>query len=97
MEMFIIWVCSPFDRKNGQKKNLDDIQNEIRCLLQFISFNTKRFLNSPPQVLVVLTNGDKGLPNDKPLVEIHLRDLKQKFVTFVNLSPICHLINAHFS
>jgi hypothetical protein len=48
-------------------------------------------------VLVVLTNGDKGFQNEKPLVETHLTHLKQKFVTFVDLLPICRLINAFFS
>ncbi len=48
-------------------------------------------------MLVVLTNGDKGFQVDKPLVETCLTHLKQKFAAFVDLSPICHLINAHFS
>ncbi len=94
---YFVLVCSPFDRNNGQKKNPDDIHDEIHCWLRFISSNTKRSLNSQPQVLVVLTNGDKGFQYDKPLVETRLRDLKQKFAPFVDLSPICHLINAHFS
>ncbi|KAH9534186.1 hypothetical protein CY35_18G093500 [Sphagnum magellanicum] len=94
---YFVLVCSPFDRTNGQKKNANDIHDEICCWLRFISSNTKRSLNSPPQVLVVLTNGDKGFQNNKPLVETRLRDLKQKFAAFLDLSPICHLINAHFS
>jgi hypothetical protein len=94
---YFVLVCNPFDRKNGQKKNPDDIQHEIHCWLRFISSNTKRSLNSPPQVLVVLTNGDKGFQDDKPLVETRLTHLKQKFAAFVDLSPLCHLINAHFS
>jgi len=93
---YFVLVCSPFDRKNGQKKNPNDIHDEICCWLRFISSNTKRSLNSPTQVLVVLTNGDKGFQYDKPLVETRLRDLKQKFATFVDLSPTRHLINAHF-
>jgi len=48
-------------------------------------------------VLVVLTNGDKGFQNEKTLVETHLTHLKQKFVAFVDLLPICHLFNAFFS
>lgn len=87
---YFVLVCSPFDRKNGLKKNPNDIQHEIHCWLRFISSNTKRSLNSPPQVLVVLTNGDKGFQDDKPLVETRLKDLKQKFAAFVDLSPICH-------
>ncbi|KAH8934790.1 hypothetical protein BDL97_18G102800 [Sphagnum fallax] len=94
---YFVLVCSPFDRKNGQKKDPNDIHDEIHCWLRFISSNTKRSLNSPPQVLVVLTNGDKGFQDDKDLVETRLRDLKQKFAAFVDLSPICHLINAHSS
>ncbi|KAH8934778.1 hypothetical protein BDL97_18G102300 [Sphagnum fallax] len=94
---YFVLVCSPFDRKNGQKKDPNDIHDEIHCWLRFISSDTKRSLNSPPQVLVVLTNGDKGFQDDKDLVETRLRDLKQKFVAFVDLSPICHLINAHSS
>jgi hypothetical protein len=94
---YFVLVCSPFHRNNGQKKNPNDIHDEIHCWLRFISSNTKRSLNSPPQVLVVLTNGDKGFQYGKPLVETRLRDLKQKFAAFVDLSPICHLINAHFS
>jgi hypothetical protein len=38
-----------------------------------------------------------GFQRDKPFVETRLRDLQQKFVAFVDLSPICHLINAHYS
>jgi GTPase SAR1 family protein len=94
---YFVLVCSPFDRKNGQKKDPNDIHDEIHCWLRFISSNTKRSLNFPPQVLVVLTNGDKGFQDDKDLVETRLRDLKQKFAAFVDLSPICHLINAHSS
>jgi GTPase SAR1 family protein len=94
---YFVVVCNPFDKKNGQKKNPDDIQHEIHYWLRFISSNTKRSLNSQPQVLVVLTNGAKGFQDDKPLVETRLRDLKQKFAAFVDLSLICHLINAHFS
>jgi hypothetical protein len=48
-------------------------------------------------VLVVLTNGDKGFQNEKPLVETCLTHLKQKFAAFVDLLSICHLINAFFS
>jgi GTPase SAR1 family protein len=58
---YFVLVCSPFDRKNGQKRNPNDIHNEIHYWLRFISSNTKRSLNSPPQVLVVLTNGDNGV------------------------------------
>ncbi len=94
---YFVLVCNPFERKSGQKKNPDDIQREIHCWLRFISSNTKRSLNSQPQVLVVLTNGDKGFQDDKPLVETRLRDLKQKFTAFVDISPICYLLNAHFS
>ncbi len=65
---YFVLVCSPFDRKNGQKKNPDNIHDEIHCWLRFISSNTKRSLNSPPQVLVVLTNGDKGFQENKPCV-----------------------------
>jgi hypothetical protein len=35
-------------------------------------------------MLVVLTNGDKGFQDDKPLVETRLRNLKQKFAAFVD-------------
>jgi GTPase SAR1 family protein len=94
---YFVLVCNPFHRKTQQKKNPTEIHNEIHYWLRFISSNTKRSLNSPPQVLVVLTNGDKGFQDDKPLVETRLKHLKQKFAAFVDLSPICHLINAHFS
>ncbi len=93
---YFVLVCSPFQKETKQKKNPNDIHDEIHCWLQFISSNTKRSLNFTLQVLVVLTNGDKGFQNEKPLVETHLKHLKQKFAAFVDLLSICHLINAFF-
>ncbi|KAH8934787.1 hypothetical protein BDL97_18G102700 [Sphagnum fallax] len=33
---YFVLVCSPFDRKNGQKKDPNDIHDEIHCWLRFI-------------------------------------------------------------
>jgi hypothetical protein len=51
---------------------------------------------SPPQVMIVMTHGDKNFPHHKPM-EDHLHNLKAKFAAFINLSSTCYWINAHSS
>jgi hypothetical protein len=80
MFVTLSWYVVHFTQKTRQKKNSNDIPDEIHCWLRFISSNTKRSLNFPSQVLVVLTNGDKGFQNEKPLVETCLTHLKQKLL-----------------
>ncbi len=57
---YFVLVCSPFHRKTRQKRESKWYPRWNSCWLRFISSNTKRSLNFPLQVLVVLTNGDKG-------------------------------------
>jgi hypothetical protein len=89
-------VCNPFKRGFKEPKNLEEIKDELCYWLRFISSNTKRSSISPPHVMVVMTHGDKNFIH-KSLVENHVRNLKAKFVAFINLSSRCYWINAHSS
>ncbi|CAM6080201.1 unnamed protein product [Sphagnum tenellum] len=89
-------VCNPFKKGSKEQKDLEMIKDELCHWLRFISSNTKRSSISPPQVMVVMTHGDKNFTH-KPLVENHLRCLNAKFAAFINLSSTCYLINAHSS
>ncbi|KAH9544646.1 hypothetical protein CY35_12G005400, partial [Sphagnum magellanicum] len=84
--------------KKGSKeqKDLEEIKDELCYWLRFISSNTKRSSISPPQVMVVMTHGDKNFPHQRP-IEDHLHELKAKFAAFINLSSTCYWINAHSS
>ncbi|CAK9198148.1 unnamed protein product [Sphagnum troendelagicum] len=89
-------VCNPFKKGSKEQKDLEKIKDEIYYWLRFISSNTTRSSISPPQVMVVMTHGDKNFVL-KNLMEDHLHNLKAKFATFINLSSTCYLINAHSS
>ncbi len=94
MFAILFWYVVHLIEKMGNKRI--QMISSMNFIVGCNSFHPTRLLNSPLQVLVVVTNGDKGFQYDKLLVETRLRDLKQKFATSVDLSPICHLINAHF-
>jgi uncharacterized short protein YbdD (DUF466 family) len=89
-------VCNPFKKGSKEQKDLQKIKDEICYWLRFISSNTTRSSISPPQVMVVMTHGDKNFMH-KSLMEDHLRNLKANFFAFINLSSTCYLINAHSS
>ncbi|CAM6048220.1 unnamed protein product, partial [Sphagnum compactum] len=89
-------VCNPFKKGSKEQKDLEKIKDELCYWLRFISSNTTRSSVSPPQVMVVMTHGDKNFTH-KPLMEDHLRNLKAKFAAFINISCTCFWINAHSS
>ncbi|CAK9198095.1 unnamed protein product [Sphagnum troendelagicum] len=89
-------VCNPFKKGSKEQKDLQKIKDELCYWLRFISSNTKRSLIFPPQVMVVMTHGDKDFTH-KCLMEDHLNNLKNKFAIFINLSSTCYWINAHSS
>ncbi|KAH9544644.1 hypothetical protein CY35_12G005200, partial [Sphagnum magellanicum] len=93
--LFIL-VCNPFKKGSKEQKDLQKIKEELYYWLRFISSNTKRSSISPPQVMVVMTHGDKNFPHQRP-IEDHLHELKAKFAAFINLSSTCCWINAHSS
>ncbi|CAK9198142.1 unnamed protein product [Sphagnum troendelagicum] len=89
-------VCNPFKKGFKEQKDLEMIKDELCYWLRFISSNTTRSSISPPQVMVVMTHGDKNFTH-KSLIEDHLRNLKAKFAAFINISYTCFWINAHSS
>jgi len=89
-------VCNPFKKGSKEQKDLTKIKDELCYWLRFISSNTMRSSISPPQVMIVMTHGDKNFPHHKPM-EDHLHNLKAKFAAFINLSSTCYWINAHSS
>jgi hypothetical protein len=93
--LFIL-VCNPFEKGSRKQKDLERIKDELCYWLRFISSNTKRSSISPPQVMVVMTHGDKNFPHQTPM-EGQLHNLKAKFDAFINLSSTCYWINAHSS
>jgi hypothetical protein len=74
-------VCNPFEKGSKEQKDLEKIKDELCYWLRFISSNTKRSSISPPQVMVVMTHGDKNFTH-KILLEDHLHNLKAKFAAF---------------
>jgi len=89
-------VCNPFRKGSKEQKDLEEIKDELCYWLRFISSNTMRSSISPPQVMVVMTHGDKNFLHQRP-IEDHLHELKAKFAAFINLSSTCYWINAHSS
>ncbi|KAH9544647.1 hypothetical protein CY35_12G005500 [Sphagnum magellanicum] len=89
-------VCNPFKKNSKEQKDLEKIKDELCYWLRFISSNTKRSSISPPQVMVVMTHGDKNFSH-KSLIQEHLDDLRAKFAAFINLSFTCYWINARLS
>jgi hypothetical protein len=89
-------VCSPFKKGSKEQKDLQKIKDELCYWLRFISSNTTRSSISPPQVMVVMTHGDKNFPHHNPM-EDHLLNLKAIFAPFIDLSSTCYWINAHSS
>jgi hypothetical protein len=89
-------VCNPFKKGSKEQKDLQKIKDELCYWLRFISSNTTRSSISPPQVMVVMTHGDKKFPHQRP-IEDHLHELKANFAAFINLSSTCYWINAHSS
>jgi hypothetical protein len=53
-------VCNPFKIGSKEQKDLENIKDEICYWLRFISSNTMRSSIFPPQVMVVMTHGDKN-------------------------------------
>ncbi len=89
-------VCNPFKKGFKEQKDFQKIKDELCYWLRFISSNTTRSSISRPQVMVVMTHGDKNFTH-KSLMEDHLCNLKAKFVAFINISYTCFWINAHSS
>jgi len=89
-------VYNPFKKGSKEQKDVENIKDELCYWLRFISSNTTRSSISPPQVMVAMTHGDKNFTH-KSFMENHVRNLKTKFVDFINISNTCFWINAHSS
>jgi hypothetical protein len=93
---YFLLVCNPFDKEFGERKSLETIKEELRSWLRFISSNTKRSFNFPPHIIIVITNADKGLIQEK-FVESDVKELANQFRNYINLFLKLHSINAHSS